>query len=182
MTADILLLTERLVLRPVSLEDLEDIHRLHSLPETDRYNTMGIPADRAETEANMNAWFGDIAQHKKHVFGITDKQHTFIGVAGMNIDRPRYAKAEVWYKFFPEYWGKGFATETVERLLQFGFGQLGLHRIEAGCATENAASARVLGKTGFLKEGLCRKVLPIRGEWKDGFNFAILKEDWLHNN
>ncbi|HTN16191.1 MAG TPA: GNAT family N-acetyltransferase, partial [Chitinophagaceae bacterium] len=172
MPLDIRLSTEHLILRPVATQDLDMVHHLHSLPETDRYNTMGIPAELSATETVMQGWFGEIAQGKKYVFVMEGAGGSFIGLAGMNIDRPHYAKAEIWYKLFPEHWGKGLATETVRGLLQFGFRQLSLHRIEAGCATENAASARVLQKAGFIQEGLSRKVLPIRGEWKDGYNFG----------
>lgn len=182
MPIDTQLSAERLLLRPVGLQDLEWIHGLHSLPESDRYNTMGIPADLSVTEAVMQGWFDEMAQGKKYVFALTTLNGDFVGLAGMNIDRPRYARAEIWYKLFPRYWGKGLATEAVRALLQFGFGPLSLHRIEAGCAAENSASARVLQKAGFVQEGLSRKALPIRGEWKDGYNFGLLKEDWLHNN
>lgn len=182
MPADITLPSERLLLRPVGLQDLERIHELHSLPESDRYNTMGIPADLSVTEALVHSWLEERAQGKKHVFVIEAADGSFAGLAGMNIDRPRYARAEIWYKLFPHYWGHGLATEAVQVLLGFGFGPLLLHRIEAGCAVENMASARVLQKAGFVQEGLSRKALPIRGEWKDGYNFGLLKEDWLHNN
>lgn len=182
MSADILLSTERLVLRPVTAQDLDQVHHLHSLPETDRYNTMGIPTDLSATETVMQGWFDEMSQGKKYVFVLEGADNSFIGLAGMNIDRPRYARAEIWYKLFPQYWGKGLATEAVQGLLRFGFAQLLLHRIEAGCAAENMASARVLQKAGFVQEGISRKVLPIRGEWKDGYNFGLLQEDWLHNN
>jgi len=49
----------------------------------------------------------------------------------------------------------------------------------AGCATENTASSKVLEKAGFLREALCRKKLPIRGEWVDNYEYAILEEDYF---
>ena len=64
------------------------------------------------------------------------------------------------------------------RLLDFGFNDLKLHRIEAGCAVENIASIKTLEKAGFTKEGMKRKKLPIRGEWKDNFFYGILEEDY----
>ena len=85
---------------------------------------------------------------------------------------------EFYYKFFPEYWGNGFATETVKRIIQFGFEDCKLHRIEAGVATQNLASIKVLEKAGMKCEGIRRKILPIRGEWKDNYHFAILEDDF----
>jgi [ribosomal protein S5]-alanine N-acetyltransferase len=55
---------------------------------------------------------------------------------------------------------------------------LRLHRIEAGCAVENIPSIKVLEKAGMTREGLKRKKLPIRGEWKDNYFYAILEEDF----
>ncbi len=63
--------------------------------------------------------------------------------------------------------------------MNFGFNDLKLHRIEAGCAVENIASSKVLEKVGMTKEGIKRKILPIRGEWKDNYFYAILEEDFL---
>lgn len=65
------------------------------------------------------------------------------------------------------------------KVLDFGFGVLKLHRIEAGCAVDNIASIKVLEKAGMTKEGMKRKKLPIRGKWKDNYFFAILEEDFL---
>jgi [ribosomal protein S5]-alanine N-acetyltransferase len=55
---------------------------------------------------------------------------------------------------------------------------LKLHRIEAGCAVENVASVSVLEKVGMTREGMKRKKLPIRGEWKDNYFFGMLEEDF----
>jgi RimJ/RimL family protein N-acetyltransferase len=51
-------------------------------------------------------------------------------------------------------------------------------RIEAETNPENIASKRVLEKAGFTKEGLIRKSVFIRGEWRDGILYSILREDW----
>ena len=58
-----------------------------------------------------------------------------------------------------------------------GFDDFDLQKVEAGVATENIKSIRVLEKTGMTREGLRRKILPIRGEWKDNFHYAIVRTD-----
>jgi ribosomal-protein-alanine N-acetyltransferase len=62
-------------------------------------------------------------------------------------------------------------------VIRFGFEELELHRIEAGVATENKASIRVLEKLGMTQEGKRRKILPIRGQWKDNYHYALLEDD-----
>ncbi len=90
---------------------------------------------------------------------------------------PKFRIAEVWYKLHSNFWGKGYATECLNRILEFGFGELGLHRIEAGCAVENLGSIRVLEKAGMTREGRKRKVLPLKDGWSDNFHYAILATD-----
>ena len=65
--------------------------------------------------------------------------------------------------------------------MNFCFSELKLHRVEAGCATANIASIKVLKKCGMIKEAQRRKLLPIRGEWFDNFEYAILEEDFIVN-
>ncbi len=81
------------------------------------------------------------------------------------------------FKLAPAYWGKGYATEVSKMLIETGFEVLKLHKVEAGADTENAASINVLEKSGMVREGLRRKILPIRGEWRDGYLYAITEDD-----
>ena len=61
--------------------------------------------------------------------------------------------------------------------LDYGFETLKLHRIEAGTAVGNDRSIRVLERIGMKREGIRRKILPIRGEWVDNYHYAILDDD-----
>lgn len=172
--------------RPLEKRDLDNIHALHLMPETDRYNTTGIPADLKDTEQLMEVWFREIQDKKKYIFILEDMGRHFVGIIGINIGKPNYRKAEIWYKVHPGHWRKGYATDAVKTILDFGFNTLQLHRIEAGCATENTGSVKVLEKSGFTKEGIERKNLPIRGSWADNYTFSILEEEYhsitAHNN
>ena len=67
-------------------------------------------------------------------------------------------------------------------VLDFCFNQLKLHRITAGCTTENIASAKVIEKSEFLREGHGRKILSIRERWFDNFEYANLEEDYFKKN
>jgi len=67
--------------------------------------------------------------------------------------------------------------EFLKRLVNLGFEDFNLHKVEAGVATGNIKSIRVLEKTGMTREGLRRKILPIRGEWIDNYRYAIVEND-----
>ena len=173
--------TERLQLKELELTDLDNIHELHSLPEVDRFNTLGIPDSIETTKQLVSEWLTSRHQspRKKYVLWMENEAHEFIGLVGITIGKPAYRNAEIWYKIHPKHWNQGYATEVVTEVLAFCFSTLNLHRVEAGCAVENLASIRVLEKVGMTKEGYRRKILPIRGEWVDNFEFAILETDFV---
>lgn len=174
----------RLVLSPITMMDLEKIHALHSLPVTDQYNTLGIPAGLEETKSIIKDWVEKNTNglYQNFVFKIESKEtKDFIGLIAINLGNEKFKIAEVWYKLLPNFWNNGYATEALNRILEFGFKSLGLHRIEAGCAVGNLGSIRVLEKVGMTREGRKRKVLPLKTGWTDNFSFAILEEDYNSN-
>jgi [ribosomal protein S5]-alanine N-acetyltransferase len=176
-----MLKTNRLHIRELTLADIHNVHKLHSLPETDEFNTLGIPETIQVTEKILESWLNVQKQEPRlsYVFGIDrNNDNTFIGLIALNLGKATYRTAEVWFKIHKDFWRKGYTTETLIRLLDFGFNDLKLHRIEAGCATENIASSKVLEKAGMTREGMKRKKLPIRGEWKDNYFYGILEEDF----
>lgn len=174
------LITDRLILDEIVSADLELIHSLHSVPEVDEFNTLGIPETFEETR---NVVCPAIEDQKNEVRSqycwkiVEQESSAFIGLAGMFLSNDRFRLGEIYYKIHPAYWGKGYATELAKSLVQFGFETLKLHKIEAGVATENIRSIHVLEKIGMTREGIRRKILPIRGEWKDNFHYGIVEDD-----
>jgi RimJ/RimL family protein N-acetyltransferase len=172
--------SDRLLLREISWKDLEAIHNLQSLPEVDRYNTLGIPKNIEDTKNVLRPYIEDQNNIARKQFCwdiLIASDNEFIGIAGMILTADRFRMGEIYYNLLPQHWGNGFATEVGQSLISFGFSNLNLHRIEAGVATENNRSIRVLEKLGMTREGIRRKILPIRGEWKDNYHFAIVEDD-----
>jgi len=172
--------SKRLILTEVTWDDIEDIHTLHSTPEVDEFNTLGIPKNIAETRDVMRPIIEEQnSQERKQLsWSIAIKEpYEFIGIAGMNLSAKKYSRGEIYYKLLPEQWGQGFATEVSKVLIKFGFEDLKLHIVGAGVATNNLQSIKVLEKSGMTREGLRRKVLPIRGGWVDNYEYAILEDD-----
>ena len=175
--------SERLYLREITWDDIQQIHELHSVPEVEEFNTIGIPENLDVTKKLMTP---DIKNQKLKVRTrfcwciFRREDNRFIGIAGMSNSADRFKIGEIYYKLHPEYWGNGYATEVARAQIQFGFQTLKLHRVEAGVATENYASIRVLEKAGMKNEGVRRKILPIRGKWKDNYHFATVEGDHLN--
>ena len=172
--------SNRLILTEVTWDDLENIHALHSIPEVDEFNTLGLPKDIEETREAIRPIIEESKREKRqHIsWKIETKESLeFIGLAGMVLTAEKYSRGEIYYKFLPSYWGKGYATEVSKALIKSGFEDFKLHIVGAGVATENIQSIKVLEKSGMSREGLRRKVLPIRGEWVDNYEYAILEDD-----
>jgi [ribosomal protein S5]-alanine N-acetyltransferase len=73
--------------------------------------------------------------------------------------------------------GKGRMTRAVASAVRFGFATLRLHRIEAACLPENAASQTLLERNGFQREGLARGYLRINGAWRDHLLYALVEPE-----
>ena len=172
--------SERIRFRLIDQNDLKQVHNLHALPDSGKYNTIGIPENINETKVLVEPWIAEnqLAKIQRYTFALELKSdNTFIGLFGFNLGKVNYQRAEVWYKIIPSFWNQGYATESLKAIIKFGFEELLLHRIEAGCAVENIGSIKVLEKAGMLKEGRGRQVLPLPSGWSDNFEYAILSSD-----
>jgi ribosomal-protein-alanine N-acetyltransferase len=101
-------------------------------------------------------------------------------IAGMitlaDVIRESLQLANVGYFVAEELNGRGLATQAVGDVVQFAFGEAGLHRLEAGTLPDNRASQLVLEKNGFTRYGLARGLLKIDGVWRDHVLFELLNE------
>lgn len=159
---------------------MESIHLLHSLAETDKYNTLGIPDTIDVTKRIINTWIQENKSEEPEslTFAIeTIPNAEFMGLLGVKFGKVKNNSAEIWYKIHPTFWNKGYATEIVSAVINYGFETLHLHRIEAGCAVDNVASTRVLEKAGMIREGRKRQVLLLTSGWSDNFIYAIIETD-----
>lgn len=172
--------TKRLSLIPLSLEEIQFVHALHSNLEADYYNTLGIPASMEATEVIMKEMVleNENGETRKFTFCIKWNDQN-IGLIALNLGNKKYEIGEIWYKFLPEFWNQGFATEALIEIISLGFQKLKLHRIEAGCASENIGSIKVLEKAGMKREGLKRQHLPLKSGWSDCYEYGMLREDYI---
>jgi len=174
------IITKRTNIKLIELSDLDSIHKLHSLPVTDAYNTLGIPKNIEETKSIIAPWITENKRDniKNYTFAIKSNiNNDFIGLFGLKLGHEKYKRGEVWYKIHSNHWNKGIATEVLSRMIEYMFDELNLHRIQAGCAVANTASIKVLEKTGFIREGRGRQILPLKSGWSDNYEYAILETD-----
>jgi len=82
------------------------------------------------------------------------------------------------YAVEPSEHGRGYGREALQLMVDYLFLAKEIHRIKANTDPENRASQRILEKAGFKKEGVSRKSSFVRGQWRDEYNYAILREEW----
>jgi ribosomal-protein-alanine N-acetyltransferase len=167
--------TERLVLRPWRPEkDAPAVFAYASLPEVTKYMIF-------DTHASVNDAHEYLERCKtsaEHSYGVTIKGNdTPIGGCGI-APVPQHSKGELGYVLHPNYWGNGYATEIVRRLIQYGFENLSLNKVFARADARNPASTRVMLKSGMSIEGTLRQDIIVRGVPISLVQCSILKDDW----
>jgi RimJ/RimL family protein N-acetyltransferase len=173
------LVTERLCLRDARADDFAAVHRYASDPEVTRFMLWG-PNDAEATQDFLAQTLKAANTQPRSDFGLLVEDRaggTVIGGCGLH-PRANPREWEIGYVFARDVWGRGFATETVRALCRFGFEKLGAHRLRAGVFVGNHASAHVLEKLGFTREGHLRKTHFVRGAWHDEWVYALLEEEW----
>ncbi len=103
---------------------------------------------------------------------------TFIGWCSLTRWNPDYRTASMGYCLDDAAWGHGYATEAARAVLRWAFDTLDLNRVQAETDTRNAASARVLEKLGFLREGLLREDCVVNGEVSDSWVYGLIRREW----
>lgn len=113
-------------------------------------------------------------------FGIFVKRtRSLVGIVNLkNIVRGHLHGASIGYWIFNSHWGKGYATESVGLCLDYAFSKLKLHRVQAEIQPANRPSVKVALKAGFRKEGLSKKLLFMKGQWRDYAIYAVTSEDF----
>jgi len=121
--------------------------------------------------AKLGQWYDQLSAEGK-LFFVEKKDGTKIGEIHQLKDM------EIGYGVLPSERGKGYCTEAVTIMVDFLFLSKEIVRIYALPNVGNLASQKVLEKVGFKKEGVLRKSLFIRGEWRDRYLYSILREEW----
>ncbi|MFT4254369.1 MAG: GNAT family protein [Caulobacter sp.] len=137
------------------------------------------PADdltRAAFRQRLAAYARELELGEAFPFFVFRKSDDAIvgGVRLFNIRRGVSQTGVLGYWAGEAHAGQGYTTEAVRAVIDFAFGPLGLHRLEAACMPHNARSAGLLARCGFSEEGYARAYLKINGEWRDHRLFGLI--------
>jgi [ribosomal protein S5]-alanine N-acetyltransferase len=171
--------TARLRLRPFDDTDAQALFALHSNGYVLRYWDAPPWSDRERAERFIGAC-RDMAENGSGARPAIER-HTdgaFIGWCAVSHWNPEYRSASLGYCLDDAAWGHGYATEAGRALLGWAFGALDLNRVQAETDTRNAASARVLEKLGFVREGTLREDCVVNGDVSDSWVYGLLRREW----
>jgi len=169
--------TERLYLRRVEKEDVNEIFDLRSDKETMKYIPRPLVKTEEEALAHIAMIDEKIETNEGINWAITLKNNSkLIGLIGHYRIKPEHFRAEIGYMLLPEYHGKGIITEAIKETVKYGFEIMKLHSIEAVIDPKNLASESVLQKCGFVKEAHLKENEYFEGRFWDSVIYSILNK------
>ena len=171
--------TARLRLRPFTDADADRLFALHSNAVEMRYWDSPPWDDRARADRFI-AMCTKLADAGTGVRVAIDRASdgAFVGWCCVTEWNPDYRSASLGYCLDEAMWGHGYATEAAHALLQWAFDTLDLNRVQAEADTRNMASARVLEKNGFVREGTLREQCIVNGDVSDTWVFGLIRREW----
>jgi ribosomal-protein-alanine N-acetyltransferase len=169
--------TKRFRLRKPTLQDAEDIFQKYAQdPEVTKYLTWRPNWNVQETRdflgTCLRAW-----DERKSFHWVIEKKtdHELLGMITARVDEHKW---ELGYVLARSYWGRGYMTEIVKKLVDWALKRGGIYRVWSVCDVDNRASARVMEKAGMKREGILRRwsMHPtISEEPRDSYCYSITR-------
>lgn len=177
-----LLETDRLILKELNYKDLNTLFQYWSDDEVTKYMNIDSFTSTKQVEDMVNL-LNDLFQNKQAIrWGIFEKKNNqLIGTCGYNTGFNKEACiGEIGYDLGKMYWGHGYMQEALRSIINYGFIELNLNRIEGYVILGNAKSENTLDKLGFKKEGILREHGCYKDNYWDECIYSLLKREWVY--
>lgn len=181
---DIILDSERLILRRFTERDWMDLYEYLSLEDVVKYEPYDVQTEDeckriAQNRAtNTDFWAVCLKENGKVIGNIYFSRQEPLD----------FLTWEVGYVFNPKYGKQGYATEATQLIINYGFQTLGAHRIVARCNPLNVPSWKVMERVNMTREGHIRKPAFFKSDdcgnpiWHDAYQYAIIEDDFRNQN
>lgn len=176
-----LLHSPRLILRPFEARDAQPFADYRSDPAVAQYQGWQAPYSLEQAQALVAQMQAAVPGQPGGWYQIAievQADHQMIGDCAFKILDEDARQAEVGVTLARPFQGQGYAHEALTCLLDYLFGELGLHRVRANCDPANQASARALQRLHFRHEGRWVESLWFKGAWADEDWYALLAREW----
>jgi RimJ/RimL family protein N-acetyltransferase len=174
--------TERLVLRTMTPEDVDDIHAYQSREDVCRYLEFE-PRTRDQVSERIAKYAGALTLRGAGDFWQLAIEHAdaagrVIGDVYFSIKSVGNSTGMIGWTLHPDFHGRGYMTEAAAAVLEIGFGAIGLHRVMADLDPRNDSSIALCRRLGMREEAHFVEDLWVKGEWADTGIYAILDREW----
>ena len=170
--------SDRLILRKMILTDAPQLFELRTGKETMKFIDKDKIASVQVAQEMIQSMDVQMQNNAAVMWGITlPGSAAIIGTIGFWRIVKEHHRAEIGYMLKPEYWNKGYISEAINAVINYGFQKMKLHTIEANINPHNLASRRVLEKQGFQQEGFYRENYYFNGKYLDTAVFSLLKSN-----
>ena len=169
--------SERLLLRQITSDDVNEVFALRSNPETMKYIPRPLAVTINEAMVHVKMIQDKIETNEGINWAITLKGNPkMIGIIGHYRIRWEHFRSEIGYMLLPEYQGKGIITEAIQLMIDYGFNEMKMHSLEGIIDPQNTASARVLEKNGFVKEAHLKENEFFDGKFIDSVIYSLINK------
>jgi len=169
------------LIRGLKSEDADSLYQFMSDRDVTKF--MSLHADKLEQVRSWIEVMIERFEKRQAIYWVIAdvKEGQVIGRCHYLYVNHEHSRGEIGYCLTKAYWGQGITTKAITAIVKYGFEHLELNRIEATVSSENYASARVLEKVGFVKEGTLRQHTFRDDRYHDVDTFSFLKKDWKPN-
>ncbi|AEI88850.1 MAG: Protein N-acetyltransferase, RimJ/RimL family [Candidatus Midichloria mitochondrii] len=171
---------ENFILRDLSLSDNQRYFEVLSDPNVAQFlSDEDVPESPYKALEEIKFW-GSLFYKKQSIFwAIVEKEtNNLIGTVGFNSWNFSSQRAEMSYDLASTHWRRNIMSEVLFHVLTFAFTKMCINRIEAKTMTHNVASAALLLKMGFKKEGVLKSYRKVRSKFIDVDLYSLLREEW----
>lgn len=175
--------TERLILRDYREDDFDEYFRLKTDEKTMYYLQDIQLFSKEEADEDFQMVLEDMKKLDRKFYFLhmeLKESHEQVGSVGYTVtdNTPAGKLVHAGYFTYPKFWGNGYTTEALKKVLEFAFTEHDVYRVTTGCLAENVGSERVMQKCGLIKEAE-----HVDYEWHDGkmktrLEYRLLKQEW----
>lgn len=171
--------TERLVLRPHRMDDLDDLAVFHCDADVVRFVPWPV-RDRVATEEALRVKLTQtgLVAHGQWLVLAVEVRETGTVIGEVLLKWASHRQGEIGFAFARSHQGRGYAAEAARAMLRLGFDGLGFHRISAVVIDGNDASVRLLGRLGFRQEARLVDGVHFKDRWATQLVLAMLEDEW----
>ncbi len=169
--------TERLILRRITNDDAESVFNIRSDERTMRFLDRKRMESHDEALQLIKRMEDSFLEKSGIAWGITTGgNNILIGTIGYWRMEKEHYRAEIGYLLHPDHWRKGIMTEAMKAVVDFGFGKMNLHSIEANVNPENEPSIKLLERAGFKKEAHFKENYFYDGKFLDSAIYCLVNK------